>query len=131
MKNLVIDCNVFISSFIGSDTCFRVLEKAFLDYRVCYSDVTLKELLETLKRPKFQHLRKAKRIEMTLQVLHSLGAFFTPKPYNIILPDPDDRIYLDLAITANAEYIITGNKKHFPEKLCEGIKILSPREFLK
>jgi len=47
------------------------------------------------------------------------------------LPDPDDRIYLDLAITANADYIITGNKKHFPEKLCEGIKILSPREFLK
>lgn len=130
MKNLVIDCNVFISAFIGSDTCFKVLDKAFAEYRVCYSDDTLKELLETLKRPKFQHLRKAERIEMTLQVLHSLGAFFTPKPCNIILPDPDDTIYLDLAITANAEYIITGNKKHFPEKLCEGIKILSPSEFL-
>lgn len=44
----------------------------------------------------------------------------------IILPDPDDAIYLGLAITAHAEGIITGNKKHFPEKLCEGIKILSP-----
>jgi len=131
MKNLVIDCNVFISAFIGSDTCFKVLDKAFTDYRVCYSDATLKELLDTLKRPKFQHIRKAERIEMTLQVLHALGAFFTPKPCNMILPDPDDAIYLDLAIAANAECIITGNKKHFPENLCEDIKILSPSEFLK
>ncbi|MFZ2633760.1 MAG: putative toxin-antitoxin system toxin component, PIN family [Desulfosalsimonadaceae bacterium] len=131
MKNLVIDCNVFISAFIGSDTCFKAIDKAFSDYRVCYSDATLKELLETLKRPKFQHLRKAQRIETTLQVLHSLGAFYMPKSCNIELPDPDDTIYLDLAITANAEFIITGNKKHFPENLCEGIKILSPSEFLK
>lgn len=130
MNNLVIDCNVFISAFIGSDTCFQTLDKAFSDYRVCYSDATLKELLETLNRPKFKHIRKAERIEMTLQVLYSLGAYFTPEPHNIILPDPDDAIYLDLALTARAERIITGNKKHFPEKLCEGIKILSPRDFL-
>jgi putative PIN family toxin of toxin-antitoxin system len=131
MRNLVIDCNVFISAFIGNDTCFQALDKAFSEYRVCYSDATLKELLETLKRPKFQHIRKAERIEMTLQVLHSMGTLFIPKPCKIILPDPDDAIYLDLAITAYAESIITGNKKHFPEKLCEGIKILSPSEFLK
>jgi len=130
MNNLVIDCNVFISAFIGSDTCFQAFDKAFSDYRVCYSDETLKELLETINRPKFHHIRKAERIEATLKVLYSLGAFFTPKPCKIKLPDPDDAIYLDLAITAHAECIITGNKKHFPERLCEGIKILSPSEFL-
>lgn len=130
MKNLVIDCNIFISAFIGSDTCFQALDKAFSSYRVCYSDETLKELLETLKRPKFRHIRKAERIKMTLQLLHSLGAFFTPEPRGIILPDPDDAIYLDLALAAHAEFIITGNKKHFPENLCKGIQILSPREFL-
>ncbi|MFO7884376.1 MAG: putative toxin-antitoxin system toxin component, PIN family [Desulfobacteraceae bacterium] len=131
MKNLVIDCNVFISAFIGSDICFQAIDKAFSDYRVCYSEATRKELLETLKRPKFQYIRKAERIEMTLQVLHLLGAFFTPEPCGIKLPDPDDAIYLDLAITAHAEFIITGNKKHFPENLCKGIQILSPSEFLK
>ena len=131
MRNLVIDCNVFISAFIGSDTCFQALDKVFSDYRVCHSDETLKELLETLKRPKFRHMLEAERIKMTLQILHSLGAFFTPEPRNIILPDPDDTIYLDLALTAHAEIIITVNKKHFPENLSNRIQILSPREFLK
>ena len=130
MKNLVIDCNVFISAFIGSDTCFQALDKAFSGYRVCYSDETLKELLKTLNRPKFRHIRNAERIQVTLHVLHSLGDFFTPEPCGIKLPDPDDAIYLDLALAAYAEFIITGNKKHFPENLCKGIQILSPREFL-
>jgi len=63
--------------------------------------------------------------------LYSVGDLFAPEPCNIKLPDSDDTIYLDLAITANAENIITGNKKHFPGKLCKGIEILSPGEFLK
>jgi uncharacterized protein len=130
MKNIVIDCNVFISAFIGSKTCFKVLDKAFADYRVCYSEATIKELLETIKRPKFQYLLKTQRIEATLQMLQYLGGFFMPQPCGIWLPDPDDQIYLDLAVMADAEYIITGNKKHFPEKLCKRIQILSPSEFL-
>jgi len=130
MKNIVIDCNVFISAFIGSETCFKALDKAFSHYQVCYSDATLQELLEVLKRPKFRNLLKNRRIEATLELLYSFGNRFSPKPCHIKLPDPDDLIYLDLSITANAEYIITGNKKHFPEKLCSGIKVLSPGEFL-
>lgn len=130
MKNIVVDCNVFISAFIGSDTCFKVLDKAFSGFQVCYSEATLKELLETLKRPKFQNTIKSERVKIALQALHSLGAFFRPKDCKIQLPDPGDQFYLDLAIAAKAEYIITGNKKHFPEKLCKGIKALSPTEFL-
>jgi len=131
MKNIVVDCNVFISAFIGSDICFKVLDKAFSDFRVCYSEATLDELLETLKRPKFHNILKSERINITLQALHSLGFFFTPEACQIKLPDPEDQIYLDLAVTSKAEYIISGNKKHFPEKFCKNIKILSPNEFLK
>ncbi|GAI54648.1 unnamed protein product, partial [marine sediment metagenome] len=28
-------------------------------------------------------------------------------------------------------FLVTGNKKHFPKKFCKGIKILSPSEFLR
>jgi uncharacterized protein len=131
MKNIVVDCNVLISAFIGSDTCFKALDKAFSNYRVCYCEATIKELLETLRRPKFQKTLKSMRVEKTLQALYLTGILFTPKACGIQLPDSGDQIYLDLALAANAEYIITGNKKHFPEKLCEGIKVLTPNEFLK
>lgn len=130
MKNIVIDCNVFISAFIGSETCFKALDKAFSNYKVCYSEATLQEILEVTKRPKFQKTIKTNRIETTLQLLYSLGGLFAPEPCKIKLPDPDDTIYLDLAMATKAEYIITGNKKHFPGKLCKGVEILSPGEFI-
>lgn len=130
MKTIVIDCNVFVSAFIGSKTCYKVLEKAFCDYKVCFSEATLQELSETLKRPKFKGLLKTARVKITFELLHSLGIFLAPAPNGVMLPDPDDAIYLDLAVSAGAEYIITGNKKHFPEELCQGIKVISPSEFL-
>jgi len=131
MKNIVIDCNVFISAFIGSEICYKVIDKAFSHYQVCYSDATLQELLEVLKRPKFQNFLKTNRVETTLEFLHSFGTRYKPKPCYLKLPDPDDIIYLDLALATKAKYIITGNKKHFPGKTCADIKVLSPGEFLK
>jgi len=79
MKNIVIDCNVFISAFIGSKICHKAIDKSFSYYQVCYSDATLQELLEVLKRPKFQNLLRSKRVETTLELLYSFGTRFTPK----------------------------------------------------
>jgi putative PIN family toxin of toxin-antitoxin system len=45
--------------------------------------------------------------------------------------DADNRI-LECAIEAGADYIVTGDKKHIlPLKKFRGIRIVSPREFLK
>lgn len=129
MKNIVIDCNVYISALIGSKTCIKAIEKAFAEYQVYYSEETLNELLETLKKPKLKSIKK-NRIEATLQLLYSLGKPMSPTFCKLDLPDPDDSIYLDLAFSANAAHIITGNKKHFPEKVCKGVQILSPNEFV-
>ncbi len=130
MKNIVIDCNVYISALIGSKTCQKAIEKAFTEYRICYSEETLTELLETLKKPKLKRIKK-ESIDITLQLLYSLGKPVSPPLCNIALPDPDDSIYLDLAIATNAAHIITGNKKHFPAKACKGVRILSPGEFIR
>jgi len=46
------------------------------------------------------------------------------------LPDPQDRIYLDAAISARADVLITGNKKHFPQAAYDRVHGVSPREFL-
>lgn len=131
MKRIVIDCNVFISAFIGSETCYKALDKAFSYFQVCYSDFTMQELVDVLERPKFRNLIKSRRVEITIALLYSFGIRFVPKSCHIKLPDPDDIIYLDLAVTANAEYIITGNKKHFPMEVCSDITVLSPGEFIK
>jgi len=37
----------------------------------------------------------------------------------------------EIAISGKINFLVTGNKKHFPKKFCKGIKILSPSEFLR
>lgn len=51
-----------------------------------------------------------------------------PDDSKYVLPDRDDNIYL--ALSVKADYLVTGNKKDFPEQLYSKVKIVSPREFL-
>jgi predicted nucleic acid-binding protein len=45
------------------------------------------------------------------------------------LPDIDDEPFLEVALASGAECLVTGNKLHFPAKMRQGVKVLSPREF--
>lgn len=126
--NAVIDCNIFVSAALGSKTCQEVIEEAFANHQVFYSEEILIEIQQTFKKPK---LRKAKRkSQAILNALVSIGTFIDPKPCSVHLPDRDDEIYLATAISSNAKILVTGNKKHFPQDLCRGVEVISPRTFL-
>jgi predicted nucleic acid-binding protein len=58
------------------------------------------------------------------------AAFVAPEPLTLHLPDPKDRAYLDAPLAAKAAVLITGNKKHFPDSAYQGVRIVSPRQFL-
>ncbi|MBF0606528.1 MAG: PIN domain-containing protein [Magnetococcales bacterium] len=44
--------------------------------------------------------------------------------------DPADDKFLDCALEAKVDYIITGNTRHFPLGNFNGIKIVTPQEFI-
>jgi predicted nucleic acid-binding protein len=46
-----------------------------------------------------------------------------------ITSDPADNIFLECADAARADYLLTGNQRHFP-KFWKNTKIISSREFL-
>ena len=52
------------------------------------------------------------------------------EPLSKNLPDHDDAPFLEVAIGGEVEYLVTGNKAHYPRKSREGIKIFSPTEFI-
>lgn len=54
---LVIDCNVFVSAALGSKSCRQVIEKAFLDCDVFYSDEILREIKSAFLKPKLSHAK--------------------------------------------------------------------------
>ena len=43
--------------------------------------------------------------------------------------DPDDDVFLECAQTALADYIVTGNLKHFPA-VWKGTEVVTPRRML-
>src|SRR6266513_2740092 len=46
-----------------------------------------------------------------------------------IAADPDDNIFLECADSARADYLITGNQRHFP-RFWKQTKVITSREFL-
>ena len=53
---------------------------------------------------------------------------FRTRPF---LPDPGDEFLLELAIAGSADAIVTHNVRHFPDIEQFGVRVLTPREFLR
>jgi len=47
-----------------------------------------------------------------------------------VCKDPDDDIFLETALVADADFLVTKNLKHFPHKSFQGIKIAKVSAFL-
>jgi predicted nucleic acid-binding protein len=46
-----------------------------------------------------------------------------------VASDPDDNIFIECADAARADYLITGNQKHYPV-FWKSTKIITSREFI-
>jgi predicted nucleic acid-binding protein len=46
-----------------------------------------------------------------------------------VCSDPDDDMFLECAEAAGADYLVTGNKRHFPDSW-KKTKIVTAREFV-
>ncbi len=125
---VVLDCNVLISAGLNEGTCRTVLSDVVQAHRLILSPAILQEYIAVTRRPRFAVAANA-LIDL-IKAASRKAVLVDPDPVRVRLPDPSDRIYLDAAIAAGADVLITGNKKHFPAAAYCGVQILSPREFL-
>lgn len=92
----------------------------------------LQELHDVLLRPQIVKLLKKTKKDVNKFILfYWKNSIAVHGESTVIdLPDPDDTIFLSCAVEGNASHLITGNKKHFPHDIYEGVKIVSPRQFI-
>jgi len=128
---IVLDTNVVISGVLKpySDSGAVLRFAAGGIIQVAYDLRILAEYRDVLTRPKFNFSQAI--VDAFLAQIEEEGILVSPRLSKFHLPDPDDEPFLEVALTINAMAIITGNKRHFPKKEYEGVKILSPVEFLK
>jgi predicted nucleic acid-binding protein len=79
--------------------------------RMAFDERTMQEYRDVLKRPDFP-FRDA-QIDALLGYLEEVGLRVTPTPLNIRLVDSDDLPFVEVALSVQADCIVTGNKKHF------------------
>ena len=70
------------------------------------------------------------RVESLLAQVEAIGEFIVAQPLPERLPDPDDEPFLAVAVAAHADFLVTGNLRHFPARYRHGAAVVSPREFL-
>lgn len=126
---VVLDSNIIVSACLtpqGSSA--TIVELALLNtFTLCLSSDVLAEYREVLARPKFS--RQSERIESLLCGIEEICEFVHPEGRLAISEDEDDNRLLECAQAARADFLVTGNRKHFPDRL-DSTRIVSPREFL-
>jgi putative PIN family toxin of toxin-antitoxin system len=126
---LVIDTNVLVSA---ATKPAGVQRTAFLiaiskPARLYVSHPIFEEYSEVLARPELQN-RKGLRLEL-LQLIKNHSHTVLPTRRLEATSDPEDNIFLECADTARADYLVTGNQKHFP-RFWKKTKVVTPREFV-
>jgi len=88
----------------------------------------LAEYRDVLTRPEFGF--PAKDIALVLSAIAQQAVAVTASPLAGRLPDRDDEPFLEVALAARADALVTGNIRHFPvrARARAGQRVLSPRE---
>jgi uncharacterized protein len=126
---VVIDTNVLISAAIKPAGLQRTVLLLALTKpaRLYVSRPILEEYGDVLARPEFR-IRKGPRQQL-LQLINNRSYTVAPTRRLEVASDPDDNIFLECADAARADYLVTGNQKHFP-RFWKKTKIITPREFI-
>ena len=124
------DTNVLVSGMLTPfGVCGEIVRMlTSSSFVLCVDSRILFEYEDVLRRPCFKIERKM--IDIVMAYIDSTSETHNSMPLQEALPDPDDNQFLEVAVSANVNYLVTGNLKHFPNNLRCGIKVLSPREFV-
>lgn len=137
----VVDTNVWVSAIITPSSFSSAIIRHFetRSFVPLFCQLTVDELRTTLRKP-----RLARRIQLQFQSMNRLIAALStegeelpdPEEINAICRDPADDIFIALAVTANADYLVTRDddlkgdetvREHLAEA---GVQLVTVREFV-
>lgn len=130
-RRFVFDTNVLISAFLFSQSKPRqALDQATVIGVILLSNSVLSELEEVLYRPKFDRYLTKERRQEFLEDLTENAQFIDVTEQINECRDPKDNKYLELALSGQAECIVTGDDDLLVLNPWRGIEILTVQEFL-
>lgn len=125
---VVLDTNVLISGCWSPGGLEAQLIQLVLQRRLtlCVTAIVLAEYREVARRRKFEARHAC--LEELIRGLESAAEVVEPGGPTDAAPDPDDNRFLECAEGAEAQWLITGNARHFPV-VWRGAQVGNARRF--
>jgi putative PIN family toxin of toxin-antitoxin system len=127
---VVLDTNILVAGLLNPygapASIVRLVAAGTLG--LCFDARILAEYRDVLSRPRFGFA--VEHVESLLSQIEACGSLATATPLGRRLPDPDDEPFLEIALAGRADFLVTGNSGHFPANCVQGMKVVTPREFV-
>lgn len=126
---LVVDTNIIVSAALKPDGLQRtvLLLAITKPARLYVTEAIIAEYHDVLSRAELK-IRKGPRQQL-LQIIQNHAYPVEPSHPLRVTGDPDDNKLLECADAARADYLVTGNQRHFP-KFWKKTKVITSREFI-
>ena len=124
----VYDTNVLVSALLSRkpDSAVVAVVEALLTGKVTplYNGEIVQEYRDVLRRDKFRLPQKL--VDSIVAYIVENGIDSQRNASAETLPDPQDVVFYEVALSKEGVFLVTGNKKHFPQTSI----VVSPSEFL-
>ena len=128
---VVVDTNVLVSALMSPHGPPAAVLQTVISGAVIplFDDRILAEYRAVLARPKLRI--SPREAEFVVGFIETAGILVTPRPITAELPDLGDLPFIEVAVSASADALVTGNARHVTgTPVLGGIPILSPAEFM-
>ncbi|MBS3067721.1 putative toxin-antitoxin system toxin component, PIN family [Candidatus Micrarchaeota archaeon] len=134
--NVVLDTNVLISGTFWEGEAYQIMQLIEQKRIGCFlSKDILEEYNKVMHSEEIIEKIEEKHLaikSVIIKLLESCEIVDPKRKIDFVKDDPDDNKVLECAIEAKADYIITYDAAHLLKlREFEGIKIISPTEFLR
>ncbi len=130
-RRIVVDTNVLISYLLLPDSLTNQAVRYVLKGSITLvSDDTLEELASVLARPKFNKYISLEDRQQFLRHCVRICEKVTITKRFQLCRNPKDDMYLELALNANADIIISGDKDLLSLHPFKEVQIVSPARYL-
>ncbi|MBZ5620426.1 MAG: putative toxin-antitoxin system toxin component, PIN family [Acidobacteriia bacterium] len=131
MIRVVLDTNIVVSAMLRAGGLPEAVFNLAIDgvIQLCVSEPILAEYEEVLGRARLAiPPEKVAHALARIREKSSLVTDIVRVDPAACPDDPDDLIFLECAETAGADYLVTGNRKHYPDEW-KKTKIVTVRQF--
>ncbi len=130
-NRFVVDTNVLISALLFKYSVpFRAIELAEKQGIILYSEATLNELERVLSRKKFNKYLSLEERQVFLLKFISTSELVSITEKIAVCRDEKDNQFLELAVSGNANVIVTGDLDLLVLNPFQGIEIITPDMFI-